>query len=292
SRSLSLNTYANSSPKYPPKAIFKVNRPTQRLQYPKLLPAVDYLITESTYGNRRHKDSSPLNDLEQVILQTVRRKGSILIPSFAVGRAQNLMYYLWKLKSENRIPTLPMYLNSPMANNVNEVWTRYHDLHRLSSQESKEVCATVDYVQNVEESKALNEKEDSLLIISGSGMLTGGRILHHLKKFGPDAKNTILLSGFQAAGTRGEALERGATEIKIHGEYVPINAEVKVLDNMSAHADYQEIIHWFQESKITPKKVFITHGEPSASDELRRRLTETLGWACTVPGLDELIKVD
>jgi metallo-beta-lactamase family protein len=270
-----------------------VGRPNDPIFFPpKPLPHVDYLITESTYGNRVHKNSDPLNDLQQIILDALKRKGSVIIPTFAVGRAQSLMYYLWKLKIDKLIPDIPMYLNSPMANNINELWVRYHFLHRLTADQSKEICKTVSYVQNVDESRALNEMDGSLIILSASGMLTGGRILHHLKKFGPQEKNTILLTGFQAAGTRGEALERGTSELKIHGDYVPINAHVETLDNMSAHADYREMINWFQKSAIKPKKVFITHGEPSAADEFRRRLSETLGWNCEVPSLDETVILD
>lgn len=270
-----------------------IGRPNDPIFFsPEPLPQVDYLITESTYGNRRHKDIDPADELQRIILETLQRKGALIIPTFAVGRAQSLMYYLWKLKNENRVPAIPIFLNSPMANNVNEIWIRYHALHRLTAEESNSICNAVTYIQNVEESKALNEKKGSLVILSASGMLTGGRILHHLKKFGPDARNTILLSGFQAAGTRGESLEQGATELKIHGTYVPINAKVETLDNASAHADYIELIDWFQKSKISPKRVFITHGESSAADEFRRRLSETFGWNCSVPSLDEVVNLD
>tara|TARA_B110001454_G_C12723220_1_gene435927 strand:- start:10425 stop:11801 length:1377 start_codon:yes stop_codon:yes gene_type:complete len=265
-----------------------IGRPQDPIFYsPRELPAVDYLITESTYGNRKHVDSDPISELEKCIVETVARGGSVIIPSFAVGRAQSLMYYLWKLKLENKIPNIPMYLNSPMATNANAVWTQYHELHRLNGQECKDVCGIVKYIQGVEESKALNEQTTPMVIISASGMLTGGRILHHIKQFGPDEKNTILLTGFQAAGTRGEALLNGAKQIKIHGEYVDIKAKVKMLDNISAHADYSEIVEWFKRSQISPKRVFVTHGEPTAADEMRKRLNESLNWNCIVPLLNE-----
>lgn len=259
---------------------------------PAPLPRVDYLITESTYGNRLHKKSDVLDDLAGIINDTFQRDGVVLIPAFAVGRVQSLMYYLWVLRKQNRIPAIPMFLNSPMATNVNALLNRYRDLHKLSEGECAEVCNVVKYVHSADESKKLNERKGPMLIISASGMLTGGRILHHLKTFAPDEKNTILLTGFQAAGTRGEALEKGCEEVKVHGEYVPVRAQVKVLDNMSAHADYKELIHWFSESKIRPRKVFITHGEPSASDELRRRLTETFHWDCHIPSQNEKIVLE
>lgn len=169
---------------------------------------------------------------------------------------------------------------------------KYVELHKLSENDCNETCDVVKYIRTVEESKALNEKKGPMVIISASGMMTGGRVLHHLKAFAPHPENTILLAGFQAAGTRGEALERGAEEIKIHGAFVPVKAQVRVLDNISAHADYQEIIQWFSESKIHPRKVFVTHGEPSAADEFRRRLSDRFGWDCTVPESAEKVRLD
>lgn len=259
---------------------------------PMRLPEVDYLVTESTYGNRLHGIQDALEDLASIINQAYAKKGVVLIPAFAVGRAQSLMYYLSILKREKRIPEFPMYLNSPMATNVNGIFCENKDLHKLSDSECTDMCDVVKYIHTVEESKALNERHGPMLIISASGMMTGGRILHHLKVFAPQAQNVILLAGYQAAGTRGEALENGAKEIKIHGRYVPVRAEVKTLENMSAHADYKEIIEWLSQSKMKPRKVFITHGEPSAADELRRRLQESFGWNCFVPTPDEQVRLE
>jgi len=261
------------------------------LHSPSVFPAVDYLVTESTYGNRLHKKTDVLEELGKVIQETSQKKGTVLVPTFAVGRAQEIMYYLWQLKKQKRIPDIPMYLNSPMATNVNDLMNKYKDLHKLSQHDCVELCKVVKYVRSAEESIELNEKKGPMIILSASGMLTGGRVLHHLKAFAPHPENTILLAGFQAAGTRGEALERGCEEIKVHGEYVPVNAAVKVLDNMSAHADYKEIIQWLSQSSMKPKKVFVTHGEPSAADELRRRLAETFDWDCMVPEQDEKFKL-
>lgn len=258
---------------------------------PSTLPSVDYVVTESTYGNRKHSEVDPLKELEDCIVETVARGGSVIIPSFAVGRAQSLMYYLWKLKLENRIPNVPMYLNSPMATNANAVWSAYHELHRLDGQECKDVCGVVKYVRTVEESKELNEKKEPMVIISASGMLTGGRILHHIKRFGPEEKNTILFAGFQAAGTRGEALINGSKQVKIHGEYVEIKAQIRSLDNISAHADFTEIIEWLKQSNIAPKKIFVTHGEPLAADEMRKRISETLHWECSVPLFNDKVEL-
>lgn len=270
-----------------------IGRMNDRVFYqPKTLANVDYLITESTYGNRLHAPVDVLDQLEKIVNETYQRKGVIIVPAFAVGRAQEIMYYLSLLRKQNRIPDFPMYLNSPMATNASELMKKYKNLHRLSDEECIEMCNIVKYVHSAEDSKALNEKGGPMLIISASGMCTGGRVLHHLKAFAPYLQNTILLTGFQAAGTRGEALQNGAEEIKIHGEYFPIRAQVAVLDNISAHADYKEIIEWFKSSKLNPRKVFVTHGEPSASDELRRRISEKLGWSCYVPEHGDKVRLE
>lgn len=269
-----------------------IGRPKDSVFFPpKFFRQPDYLITESTYGNKLHKESDPIEDLGQIIQRTVDRNGTVVIPSFAVGRAQYLLYCLWRLRKQGRFQNIPVFLNSPMATNVNDLWIQYHDLHRLTHSEIKEICNLATYVKSVDESKALNEKKESKIIISASGMITGGRILHHIKQFGPDEKNTIVLAGYQAVGTRGESLANQARELKIHGEYIPINAEVAQLDNMSAHADYSEMIEMYKQCKMKPKKVFITHGDPSASNELRRRLKDTLDWTCEVPDANSIYEI-
>jgi metallo-beta-lactamase family protein len=254
---------------------------------PAHLPDVDYLVVESTYGNKRHPDSDPEEDLQNIIKETAERNGVILIPAFTVGRAQMLMHYLANLKKANRIPKMPIYLNSPMATNVTQLFHEFEKMHRLSDQECDEMCDVVHYVKSVEESKALNLRKGPMIILSASGMATGGRILHHLKAFAPDPHTTILLSGFQAAGTRGRSLQDGAREIKMHREMVPVRATVKVLENMSAHADYSEIIEWLDQSKVSPKKVFVTHGEVNAAQAMGQHLYERFGWVCEVPRQDQ-----
>lgn len=269
-----------------------LGRPNDAIFFPpKLVKQANYLVTESTYGNRRHKNQDPVDELESIVTKTIERNGTIVIPSFAVGRAQYLLYCLWKLKKQGRLPNIPIYLNSPMATNVNDVWIQHNALHRLTHSEVKEICDMATYVRTVDESKALNENPKPKIIISASGMITGGRILHHIKQFGPDEKNTIVLTGYQAAGTRGEALANKVSEIKIHGDYVPIKAEIATLDNMSAHADFYEMTEMYRQSKLSPKQVFITHGDPSAADELRRRLHESLGWNCLVPEANSIIEL-
>lgn len=257
------------------------------LYSPAHLPNVDYLITESTYGNRIHPKANIKEVLKKIILKAYERKGVILIPAFTVGRAQTLMLYLSQLQKEKLIPKIPIYLNSPMATNVTDLFCEFKPHHKLTDQECDEMCDVVHYVKSVEESKALNLKHGPMIIISASGMATGGRILHHLKAFAPDPKNTIVLAGFQAKGTRGRQILDGAEEIKIHREFVPIRASVENLENISAHADSQEIIQWLKDSQILPKKVFVTHGEPEAARALSEKIRNELNWKTIVPELDQ-----
>lgn len=258
---------------------------------PAKLPGADYLVIESTYGNRLHEQTSIADTLEKIICETHARGGVILIPAFAVGRAQTLMYYLAELRKQGRIPDFPMYLNSPMAESASDLIRKYQDEQRLTPEECEATCSVVKYIRSAEESRRLNEQKGPMLIISASGMLTGGRVLHHLKAFAGDERNTILLTGFQAAGTRGEALQRGVSELKIHGEYYPVRAQVHILENISAHADYNEILQWLEDCNIGPRRVFVTHGEPVASDELRRRLIDKFGWHAMVPDHGQTVEL-
>lgn len=243
----------------------------------------DYLVVESTYGNRRHDALDPEDALAEIINRTVGRGGTVVIPAFAVGRAQSLMFHLQRLKSSRRVPDVPVFLDSPMAVDASEIFCKHIADHKLTARECRDACAVAHYIQTVEESKALTANSMPKIIISASGMATGGRVLHHLKSYAPDARNTILFAGFQAGGTRGAAMVDGAKSIKIHGDYVPVRADVKNLEMLSAHADADEILRWLQGFKTPPRKAFITHGEASASDALRHRIEEELGWTCVVP---------
>ena len=246
-------------------------------------PAADYLVIESTYGDRLHGTADPLDAIAPAISRAVERGGVVVVPAFAVGRAQTLMYAMHLLKEARRIPDVPVYLNSPMAANVTGIFHRHRGEHRLSKVECDAMCDAATVVNTVEESKALNSRRGPMVIISASGMATGGRVLHHLKAFAPDERNMIMLAGFQAAGTRGGALAQGASEIKIHGEYVPVRAEVVNIDMLSAHADYSEILEWAARLPHPPRATFVTHGEPASADAMRRRIAERLHWKCAVP---------
>lgn len=243
----------------------------------------DYLVVESTYGDRQHPRRDPAEALLEVVERTVARGGTLLIPAFAVGRAQELLYLCWKLKTAGRIPMVPIYLDSPMAADASEIFQRHPRDHRLSSRDCRQSMAVATYVQDVEASKALSRNPMPKIVISASGMATGGRVLHHLRAFGPDPRNTVLFAGFQAAGTRGDSLLKGAREVKMHGLWVPIRAEIDDLPMLSAHADADEILRWLGGFRQPPKRTFIVHGEGKASAALGQRIERELGWACVVP---------
>jgi len=207
----------------------------------------------------------------------------VVIPAFAVGRAQAVLHRLYRLTQAGRIGKIPTFVNSPMAANATSLYRRNLGELRIGAEELDAMCSDVRFVQSPEESMRLNERDGPMVIISASGMATGGRVLHHLKRFAPDPRNTILFAGFQAGGTRGAAMLAGEKSIKLHGQFVPVNAEVCNLDNLSSHADYAEILDWLRGIGTPPRQVFIVHGEPAAADAMRRHIQETLGWNCRVP---------
>jgi len=240
-------------------------------------------VVESTYGNRRHERIDPELSLAEIIGSTARRGGSVLIPAFAVGRTQSILYYLQRLKANRRVPDLPVYLDSPMAIDASGIFCAHLDDHKLSASQCRSLCSIARYVRSVEESKALNGMAMPKIVISASGMATGGRVLHHLKVMAPDPRNTILFTGFQAAGTRGAAMVSGASEVTIHGQRVPVRATVRNLDVLSAHADADEIMGWLHKFVRPPRPTFVTHGEPAAAEALQHRVSSELGWQCAVP---------
>lgn len=250
-------------------------------------PAADYVVVESTYGNRRHGDGDPGAALAEAVRRTAARGGTVLIPAFAVARAQAILFELHGLVRAGRIPDLPVFLDSPMASRATDVFLRYADQLRVDGAAFRAALAKVQIVETVHDSKRIDRLAYPRVIVSASGMATAGRVLHHLKALAPDPRNTILLAGFQAPGTRGADMAAGAGEVKIHGAYVPVRAEVVHLDGFSSHADYEEILAWLGGLRTAPREVFVTHGEPAAADALRRRIEERFGWACRVPAYGE-----
>lgn len=258
---------------------------------PAIVKEADYLILESTYGDRLHDREDPQKRLAEIIQRTIRRGGTVLIPAFAVGRAQLLLLHLHQLKQQGRLPAnLPIFLDSPMSVNAVDIYRRYPSESRLDEAHFSTAFGVAHYVRDVEESKGLDATSVPKVIISASGMATGGRVIHHLKRFAPDPKSAVLFAGFQAAGTRGAKMLHGAQTVKIHGEYFPVRAELHNLSMLSAHADSDEIMRWLRAFQRPPKETYLVHGEPEAADTLRLRIKDELGWSCRVA--DDLEKVE
>lgn len=261
-----------------------VGRPRDPIMRPPAaLASSDYLVIESTYGDRRHTQRPSQVELGEVVRETVARGGCLVVPAFAVGRAQHVLYLLSRLRREGSIPDVPIYLDSPMAIDATAIFRDHPQEHALSSDECREMSRVAHYSSTSDDSKAIDAASGPLVVISASGMATGGRILHHLKRFLPDPKSTVLLVGYQSPGTRGRSLADGVQELKIHGQYVPVRAHVRTLAGLSAHADYAELIEWLQQSGVRPRRVFVTHGEAAAADALRRRLVDELDFDVVVP---------
>lgn len=262
------------------------------LRPPQPLQEADVLVCESTYGNRTHAKVDAEAELAPVIRRVAARGGVIVIPAFAVGRAQGVMLHIARLRQRGEIPDIPVYLNSPMAINATDIYHRYHGEHHVTDAECQAMYELATMVRTVDESKALNLRKGPMIIISASGMLTGGRVLHHLVAFGPDARNAILLSGYQAGGTRGATLAGGAETLRIFGQDVPIRAEVVAMQSFSGHADANEILAWMGGATRKPNIVYVTHGEPDASDALRGRISHELGWPARAPEQLERVTLD
>ena len=248
-------------------------------------PAVDHLVLESTYGDRNHEPASLYDQLERVVKETQTRRGIVVVPAFAVGRAQQVIYVLNQLMTEGRLPVLPIHLDSPMAVEATRIYAKHP-----GEQESKGELTARNVVchKSVEESKSLNSFNGPGILISSSGMLAGGRILHHLKRLLPDPRHTVVLTGYQAAGTRGRALQEGSPTIRIHGEDIPVRARVADLCGFSGHADTSEILRWLALQPQAPKSVYLTHGEPEAAKALAETLRRERGLDARVPRLGEI----
>jgi metallo-beta-lactamase family protein len=245
--------------------------------------AADVVLVESTYGNRLHGGDTALSVLADVVSRTAARGGVVVVPAFAVGRAQALLHALRLLKDARRIPDLPVFVNSPMATDVTTLFRRHPELHRLDAGQCAALAQGVRFVNTEAESRALNALRYPAVIVSASGMATGGRVVHHIESFAPDARNAIVFAGYQAMGTRGAALVGGAKEVRIHGRWIPVRAEVANIEGMSAHADREELLAWLAALPQPPRHVYVTHGEPEAADSLRQAIAEHHRWPCSVP---------
>jgi metallo-beta-lactamase family protein len=252
----------------------------------------DVLFLESTYGDRLHPQESMMDKLESIIHTTLDQNGTLIIPSFAVERAQLLMFMIWQLMLQKKIPnTLSVYLDSPMGTNALAVFRKHHEWHKLSDKQTLRMSERFHLVRSFAETWEVIDNPEPKIIIAGSGMVTGGRVLTYLQQYLKRESTTVLLAGYQAVGTRGRQLLEGADEIKFYGKYVPVKAKVDILDGLSAHADRDELIHWLSDIESAPEHLFLIHGEPQALDTLRVKLKDVLGWNAEIPELYDIREI-
>jgi len=255
------------------------------LQPPEKPEKADFVIVESTYGDKNHPEDPTEEILLSIINKSLYNHGPLIVPSFTVDRAQDFMYLIWKLKQENKIPDIPVYLDSPMGIDVSKLFLKYPDILKIGADVFIQVFKSTRMVTSIEETRHLAKNKHPGIIIAGSGMMNGGRILHYLEEQIGNPKATIIIPGYQAAGTRGRTISEGGSEVKIHGKYYKVKAQIEHIHTMSSHAGQDEIIDWLSALHNKPKQVFIVHGEPHSANALRLKIKDTLGWQCTVPQL-------
>lgn len=255
------------------------------------LKEADFLLLESTYGDRIHPPAPSRERLADVINKTIKHDGNIIIPSFAVGRAQELMHIITQLKLTKSIPDIPVYLDTPMGADVLSIMDKYPAWHKLSPKEYTAMCKGVTVVKDYHETEKIIRNPKSKIVIAASGMLTGGRVLEYIKAYIGSQKNTILLVGYQAEGTRGRALKEGTHEIKIHGKYYAVKARVSTIDSLSGHADQRELLNWVNQFQKKPDKIFLVHGEPMAQEAFRVKIESELNIDVTIPQRNQEIEL-
>lgn len=271
------------------------NRPM--LRDPEFVAEADILLVESTYGDRNHPGEDPSEQLAKVVVEAAARGGALLIPAFAIGRTQELMWRIRELEEAARIPRLPTFVDSPMATDATAIFCRHPEDHSIDMKLLMDehrcplCCKPCTFTRTPEESKALNDHKEPIIIIAASGMATGGRIIHHLKQRLPDPRTTVLLVGYQAAGTRGRLLQNGAKSLRMHGRDIPVHAQIAQIHGLSAHADRTELLKWLGGFRKPPRETFIVHGEQPASLALSKTLQEW-GWTVTVPSHQAVISLE
>lgn len=271
-----------------------IGRKNDLLLYPPLKPKkADVLFIESTYGGRFHPDEiETLPIIEKLVNDTISRGGMFFIPSFAVERAQLMMLILWRLFKENKIPKVPMIMDSPMGANMLQLFHTTRDWHRLDTKEYTEMCSHFNIVSSYSETMKLRDDKKPKIVIAGSGMLTGGRMLSYLETEASNPKNTLLFVGYQAEGTRGRKLLNGEKEFKSYGKWIPFNMQVEEIEGLSAHADQTELLDWLSDIIESPKKIFIIHGEKEGAEALKKGIKETYGWDCQIPQLYDISEIN
>jgi metallo-beta-lactamase family protein len=268
--------------------IGRYDQPILNDPVPPVTKQIDVLLCESTYGDREHEAGDPLQVLGDIVNRVVKRGGSIVIPAFAIGRTQTFMYYLRQLENLQQVPKVPVYVDSPMALNATQLYLKHNEDHDLQfardEQNGGDPLSVHEFhlTRSVEESKAINNVKTPCIIISASGMVTGGRVLHHLAQRLGDARNCVILGGFQAEGTRGRALQEGAKTLSLYGQMVPVLAEIVEMGQLSAHAGKSELFRWLTGLQVPPKQVYLTHGEPAAAQSLQQAITEKFRWKAAV----------
>lgn len=259
------------------------------LPSPEYIKYADVVVMESTYGDRLHTEEDPQKVLGDIIWETYRRKGILMIPTFTVERAQELLFLLANLKEQNELPGIQIFLDSPMGVQATNILLKHSDWHSLSKEECLAMNSIAELIVDAKASRAVVADSAPKIVLAGSGMITGGRILHYLSQFGDDPNNTILLAGFQAAGTRGRTLLEGANELKFFGTTHKINAQIKQMHSLSGHGDQQDILNWLSHLKNKPEQILLNHGEPHQSNALRVKIQDDLGFPCRTVQMDQRI---
>ena len=252
------------------------------LESPVRVQETDYLVLESTYGDRLHSQVSPFQEIAQIVNHTYEKGGVLIIPSFAVERAQELLLILSTLRADKSISAIPIYLDTPMGIDVSELYLKHRGWHNLTDAECAGLMSDIHIIRKKEFSQRILDTQGPKIIIAGSGMVTGGRVLTHLEKLLGSAQNTVLLVGYQAPGTRGNLLRSGSSDIKIHGRYYQVQAEIRHIGSLSAHGDQADLLWWLGAFKAAPQQVFLNHGEAQASEALRLKIKDTLRWPVTI----------
>jgi metallo-beta-lactamase family protein len=270
---------------------------TPIIRDPDTIDAADFLLVESTYGDREHTEEPPQESVRKAVEHVVARGGVLVIPAFAVGRTQDVLYYLRRLEQEPGFPQLPIYVDSPMAVDATSIYARHHEDHDVEMEATEKAnaspfsSANVTFVKSVDQSKSLNHHKGPAIIISSSGMASGGRITHHLAQRLPSPENLVLFVGYQAEGTLGRRLVEGETAVRMMGREIPVAAEVRMIGSLSAHADSSEILDWLSRFKLAPKNTFIVHGEPAPAESLQAKIAERFGWDSVIPHRGEEFEI-
>ncbi|PKB16009.1 MBL fold metallo-hydrolase RNA specificity domain-containing protein [Flavobacterium sp. 5] len=269
-----------------------IGRDNDVLMFPPTKPKkADYIFLESTYGNRLHPETDPKDELQMYINNTIQNNGTIIIPSFAVERTQSVMYLLWQLKEEDRIPNIPFIIDTPMGISMLELFVNNRKWHRLNVDEFTAMCKMFTMISDYKDSIDTIYDRQPKVVIAASGMVTGGRVLSYLERYIGFPETTVIIIGYQGEGTRGRKLLEGATDIKIHGRYFEVKAKIIEIEGLSAHGDQKDLLNWLSDLKEKPKKVFLMHGENEPADALREKIHNQYGFDCIVPLMGQVFEL-